>query len=151
MDQFIPLTITLSHSNCELFGITLFLGPFSQAFSVVCSQPNLRTSRLFLSLQSISDCLFRFEYNPFITHWSKNCRERHSQALSSLKVQFNPEKWSLCAQQQSGNSLKTTNDTFHTALVFFGTCHEDTTGLQLYSQIFGVIREHAKSEGKKKG
>ena len=46
---------------------------------------------------------------------------------------------------------KATNNTFHTASVFFGTCREDTTGLLLYSQIFGVIREHAKSEGKKKG
>lgn len=47
-------------------------------------------------------------------------------------------------------TLKTTNNTFHTASVFFGTCREDTTGLLLYSQIFEVIREHAKSEGKKK-
>ena len=42
----------LSHSNNELFGIPLFLGSFSQAFSVVCCHHNLRTSRLFLSLQS---------------------------------------------------------------------------------------------------
>lgn len=81
-----------SYSNYELFGIPLFVGPFSQGFSLVCSQPTLRTSRLFLSLQSISVCLFPFEFNPFITHWSKNCRERHSQALSSIKVQFNQEK-----------------------------------------------------------
>ena len=70
-----------SHSNYEIFGIPLFVGPFSQGFSLVCSQPTLRTSRLFLSLQSISVCLFPFEYNPFITHWSKNCRERHSQEI----------------------------------------------------------------------
>lgn len=46
---------------------------------------------------------------------------------------------------------ETTNNTSRTALVFFGTCREGTTGLLLYYQIFGVIREHAKSEGKKNG
>ena len=56
-----------SHSNYELFGIPLFVGPFSQGFSLVCSQPTLRTSRLFLSLQSISVCLFPCSHSN-ITH-----------------------------------------------------------------------------------
>lgn len=141
-----------SHSNYELFGIPLFVGPFSQGFSALFA-PN----PLYVLLGSSYHCkafLFACSHSN-ITHLLLTGVKivvkdilKLFQVLRCSSIKRNDRHVHLNNQIIA---KKATNNTFHTASVFFGTCREDTTGLLLYSQIFGVIREHAKSEGKKKG